>query len=134
MAESFQAFMKRREAAARAYTKGDVKPVSELTSRHEPVTFFGPDGGSTKGSAAVRKSFDVGAAQFLPGSDGELEILDAAGDDSVGYWTGIQHARVKMKGKDGIIPMDLRITETFRREDGEWKLAHRHADMLKSHG
>ena len=132
MAETFKAFMKRREAAALAYTKGDGAPVDALTSQQEPVTFFGPDGGATKGSAAVRKSFNAGAAQFLPEGDGELEILDMAGDEKIGYWTGIQHARVKLRGNDKAVSMDLRITETFRHEHGEWKLAHRHADMLKS--
>jgi ketosteroid isomerase-like protein len=29
--------------------------------------------------------------------------------------------------------MKLRVTEVFRKEDGEWRLAHRHADQAREH-
>jgi hypothetical protein len=36
----------------------------------------------------------------------------------------------RMQGRAEAIPMDLRVTEVFRREEGEPKLVHRHADPL----
>ena len=126
----FTTFMATREAAAADYVRGQAQPVDAMTSTRAPVTFFGPDGKLVKGADAVVQAFDAGAGQFGPGGDSRLEILQSAGDGDVGYWCGLQHAHVEMDGKT--VPMTLRITELFRREDGEWKLVHRHADMMKN--
>ena len=134
MAETFAEFMCRRDRAALANTRGDAGPVGALTSSTGPVSFFGPDGSSITGAPAVQAAFAAGAARFLPEGASRLEILQMEATGDVGYWSGIQHADVHMHSKDTPVPMDLRITELFRRQDGEWKLVHRHADMLKAQG
>jgi len=34
-----------------------------------------------------------------------------------------------MAGEDESAEMRIRVTEVFRRADGEWKMIHRHADV-----
>jgi ketosteroid isomerase-like protein len=125
----FKELMKQRESAASAYVSGDATPLDELLARELPATFFGPGGGYEKGAAHVAEVYAEGATGFVSGTS-RLEILQSGADDHVGYWTGIQHAVVQLKGQPEPKPMDLRITEVFMREAGAWKLVHRHADML----
>ena len=127
--QSFAEFMKTRDAAALAYTKGDAGPVNALTTDQNPASFFGPDGTKVEGPQSLKTSFENGASHFGAAGTSRLEILHQAEGDDIAYWTGIQHAEVDMKGD--LKPMSLRITELFRRESGEWKLVHRHADILK---
>lgn len=68
---------------------------------------------------------------FKAGSTGHFEVLQSGASGDVGYWTGLQKASVMMEGRDDPIPMVLRVTELFRRENGAWMLIHRHADMVK---
>ena len=127
---SFAEFMSRREAAAEAYSRGRSDQVEQLTSESEPSTFFGPDGRVVTGRASIIASYRAGASRFGPDGESRLEIHRSSESGDIAYWCGIQRAIVEMEGK--AVAMNLRVTELFRREDGEWKLVHRHADFLRN--
>jgi ketosteroid isomerase-like protein len=125
-------FMKQREAASQAFVNGDIGPLDRISTHTSPATIFGPGGDCVEGAAKVNAANAGGAKHFKSGSKSAFEVLQISADAGIAYWAGIQQSTVQMQGKPDAIPMDLRVTEVFRREDGEWKLVHRHADSLKA--
>ncbi|KQV88963.1 nuclear transport factor 2 family protein [Pelomonas sp. Root1237] len=131
MTESFTQFLHAREVASLDYVRGQPDAFLALAAAHGKASFFPPGGGHVRGAVAVKERQAKDAEAFDEGTQSSrFEIFHSAADHEVGYWTGLQHARVQIKGKDELLSMTLRVTEVFRREDGEWKIVHRHADML----
>jgi hypothetical protein len=54
-----------------------------------------------------------------------LFVAGASGD--LGYIVGIEHSSVSIGGAEPEA-YELRVTTICRRENGEWKVVHRHAD------
>jgi ketosteroid isomerase-like protein len=128
--QQFRQFLQQREAVASAYAAGDTGPLEKIATRQEPATYFGPGGGTDQGLPAVQEATAQGAKHFRPGGVSRLEILHAQASGELAYWVGLQHALVHSPDRPSPAEMTLRVTELFRREDGAWKLVHRHADML----
>jgi len=128
----FEQFMKQRGDVARAYVSGDAVPLGRIAARVSPATFFSPQGGYRQGADNVWTTYQRDATLFEPEGASNFEILQMAASEGVAYWVGFQRATARMRGSTEAIPMNLRVTEVFRREGDEWKLVHRHADSLTS--
>jgi ketosteroid isomerase-like protein len=55
----------------------------------------------------------------------DLEVAYAGAD--LAYTVGYEHGEVAIDGVRQ--PVKLRVTLIYRREDGQWKLVHRHGDF-----
>jgi ketosteroid isomerase-like protein len=56
----------------------------------------------------------------------EVHAFDVAGD--MAFTAGLEHTSASIDGQPR--SYTLRATQVYRREDGEWKVSHRHADTV----
>lgn len=56
----------------------------------------------------------------------DLQACDVAGD--MAYTAGLEHTSVSVDGQPRTYT--LRATQVYRRESGEWRVAHRHGDTV----
>jgi len=124
--------MEQRLAASTSFVLGDANPLRKISTAADPASIFGPNGNVVSGAEAVNAANEKGAQSFTAGGENQFEILHMTATENLAYWTGIQRSEVKLKESGELVPMNLRVTELFRPENGEWKLFHRHADILTS--
>ena len=129
--ENFAQFIRQRHAAAGEYVSGNPEPLGHLVAQELPATFFSPRGDVTTGTRDVWERYERDASLFTSGSENAFEALDSAAAADIAYWVGFQRSQANMCGEDKPVPFDLRVTEIYRRENGQWKLVHRHADPYK---
>jgi ketosteroid isomerase-like protein len=130
--DDFKEFMQRRQAASDAFLAGNAGPLERLSGKELPATLFGPKGDCVQGAVEVDAANAKGAQQFTSSSRNAFEVMHMAAGEDVAYWVGLQRSVVQMRNHEGAMPIDLRVTEIFRREGHEWKLVHRHADKLQA--
>jgi ketosteroid isomerase-like protein len=129
-AADFKKFMDLRLKTSTDFVEGKFDSLENISVKDSPATIFPPQGICIQGANEVNAFNQKGAANFLPGAENTFEVMHQDADEHLAYWTGIQRSTVKMKGHDKDVVFNLRITEIFRKENGEWKLMHRHADKL----
>lgn len=120
-----------RQASDRFYSaldsmlNGDAAPMADVWSHDSSVSTMHPLGGREVGWDAVRGSWE-GAAQAFEGGTQEVSDLEVCVLGDTAYTTGIEHVDATIGGKS--LHFDIRATNIFRREDGEWKVVHHHTD------
>lgn len=120
-----------QRAAEQAIHNGDVEPRLALWSRNDPVTLFGALL-SGSGWADLEPTFRAVASWFSDSVSYEFEVIAAGASGDLAYTIGFEHNKVKVEGEDRAYT--LRVTHVYRREEGSWRIVHRHADRPPSEG
>ncbi|MEZ5854905.1 MAG: nuclear transport factor 2 family protein [Hyphomicrobiaceae bacterium] len=121
----------RLHAAMADVANGDVRAIKALYSRSEDATSFYGWGGWEKGWAGVSARWDWAGQQFRGGTVSYKPISKVVAGDLF-YVTEIEtYAQQSMAGMEGKTGWTNRVTHIFRKEEGAWRLIHRHGNRLE---
>ncbi|MDQ0904572.1 ketosteroid isomerase-like protein [Streptomyces canus] len=110
-----------------ALHNGNADPRRALWSRKEPVSVLGA-WRNASGQQELNKLFTTLGKSFSECTSYvfDLQTYDVSGD--MAYTVGLEHTSVSVDGEPRTYT--LRATQVYRREEGEWKVAHRHGDTV----
>jgi len=77
----------------------------------------------------VGPRLDWASSRFRTGEI-NYESITCGTSGDLAYSVGIERGRVTVVDQDTPGEMVLRVTHLFRRENGRWKVIHRHADAV----
>ena len=124
--DDFMAWAQSRlREAETALHNGDPGPRLAIWSTREPVSVLGA-ARSAVGLQEVRDLFRSLGDTFSDCTSYEYEIVAADVVGDLAYTAGYERTQASINGEPR--QYVLRVTQVYRREDGEWRVAHRHGD------
>jgi ketosteroid isomerase-like protein len=120
-------FVDRCHAAITKQSQGQPEPFLELWSHADDVTIMAAIGGYQVGLDAVRDLLT--AASKTQQFDGwRAENIATVLNEGLAFTVELEHYAHTVDGEDK--GMTLRATQIYRQEDGQWRVIHRHGDIL----
>lgn len=129
---SLRAFLPQWEQAQSRFINGDPTLWKQNASHRDDAMVLGAFGGYEKGWNEVGPRYEWASSQFKEsGARIKVEYLTAGVSGDLAFTVAIERQEEVLLGdQEKPAPRSLRVTQIFRKEDGAWKLLHRHADPL----
>lgn len=128
--EDISEVFKAAQTAGQAWLNGDWEHgYGALLSNGDDACIFGPFGGdATVGATAWSQRSAVAVRNFKNGQS-NLKLIQHYASGDLLVLVMLEEQRADIAGH-AAHPWSLRVTQVYRREGGDWKLVHRHADPL----
>jgi ketosteroid isomerase-like protein len=111
-------------------TNGNPDVYKSLYSRRDDVTLANPFGPPVRGWSDVSATLDLAAAKYRDGEAVRFENVSTVVVGDLAYTVEVESYRARVGGAEEMTPVSVRVTSVFCREDGVWKLLHRHGDPI----
>jgi ketosteroid isomerase-like protein len=116
--------------AGHEITNGNPEVYKALYSRRDDVTLANPFGAPVRGWSGVSARLDRAAENYRDGEVIGFENVSTVISPDLAYIVEVENYRARVGGAEELAAVSVRVTTCFRREDGVWKVVHRHADPI----
>ena len=116
--------------AGREITNGNPEVYKRLYSRRDDVTLANPFGPPVRGWSEVSATLDRAAGNYRDGEAVGFENVSTGIGSDMAYTVEVESYRARVGGANELAAVAIRVTTVFRREEGTWKVVHRHADPI----
>jgi len=117
------------QESAEAYLAGDLDTYARVLPHADDFTLMPPFGGPTRQGFILDDDTREATRSTFRGGHVEVEVDASYMTDDLAVLAVVE----KQRGLVGDLAeqdWSLRVTLVFRREGGQWRLVHRHADAL----
>jgi ketosteroid isomerase-like protein len=118
--------------AFEAFITGDPEPQKQLFSHADDVTIANPLGPIVTGWDAVSDVMDRASGVSRDGVALPVQHVSHHVSTDLVCIVEIERFTAKVGTATAAGEVSLRVTTVFRRESGDWKIVHRHADAITS--
>ena len=119
--------LKRQIDADFALHDGDPGPRLALWAESDPLSLFGAAVPVETGRAGVESVAHWLAGHMSQSKKFDVELVAAGVSGDLAYTVGFEHSEYSYDGGP-VQQAVLRVTHIYRRENGEWRIVHRHGD------
>jgi ketosteroid isomerase-like protein len=119
--------MTRCHDALAQQTKGHSEPFLDLWSHTDDATVMAAVGGYHTGFENVSNLLSE-VSKSLSFDTWEVETIATGVEGDFAYTVEVERMTRQVEGKTE--EMAIRATQVYRRSSGEWRVLHRHGDML----
>ncbi len=119
----------RQIEAETALHNGNPAPRIAMWSTKAPASLFGGWGPCKTDPEEVTRISRWVASRFSKCTAYDFEVVAAGASGDLAYTVGYERCTRSLDGGPAESTV-LRVTHVYRRENGEWKIVHRHGDIL----
>lgn len=129
ISQDFQETLDQVETAINQFITGDATAYKAYWSPTANVSIFGAWGAYEQGWEQVGPRLDWAAARFQGGTLTYERLAQGCSGD-MGYSIWLEKNMARLAGQEEASLFVLRVTHLYRREEGQWRVIHRHADPI----